>query len=137
VSGSGSVPLARRSLSGVGVFVLVAALFLPVSSAQAQPVERFDALLADRMPALLERYGVSGSVVASIEDGDVAWTRAYGLADVSEGTPMKPDMVFEFGSCGKVITAWAIMRLVEQGKVDLDAPANPISDALADRIDQV
>jgi CubicO group peptidase (beta-lactamase class C family) len=124
VSGSGSVPLARRSLSGVGVFVLVAALFLPVSSAQAQPVERFDALLADRMPALLERYGVSGSVVASIEDGDVVWTHAYGLADVSEGTPMKPDMVFEFGSCGKVITAWAIMRLVEQGKVDLDAPAN-------------
>jgi CubicO group peptidase (beta-lactamase class C family) len=33
-------------------------------------------------------------------------------------------MVFNHGSDGKVLTAWAMMRLVEAGKVDLDAPAN-------------
>jgi CubicO group peptidase (beta-lactamase class C family) len=37
---------------------------------------------------------------------------------------MRQDMVFNHGSNGKVMTAWALMRLVEAGKVELDAPAN-------------
>jgi CubicO group peptidase (beta-lactamase class C family) len=94
------------------------------SPVMAQPDEGLDASLTQQMPVLLERYGVSGSVVAAIEDGEVAWARAYGLADVSDGTPMGPDMVFNFGSCSKMITAWAAMRLVEAGEVDLDAPVN-------------
>jgi CubicO group peptidase (beta-lactamase class C family) len=106
------------------VLVLVLGLAMTASPALALPDDRLDASLEEQMPALLERYGVPGSVVAAIEDGDVAWARAYGLADVSEGTPMGPEMVFNFGSCGKMITAWAIMRLVEEGEVDLDAPVN-------------
>jgi hypothetical protein len=37
---------------------------------------------------------------------------------------MGPEMVFNFGSCGKMITAGAVMRLVEAGAIDLDAPVN-------------
>ena len=37
---------------------------------------------------------------------------------------MRPNMVFNHGSDGKVLTAWAMMCLVEAGKVELDAPAN-------------
>ena len=76
------------------------------------------------MPELLDQYAVPGTVVARISNGDVVWTQAYGLADVESVMPMRSDMLFEFGSTGKVITAWAVMRLVEQGKVDLDAPVN-------------
>lgn len=104
--------------------VLLVALALPSAAATAQANDRFASLLEQQMPELLQRFGVPGSVVARISDGDVAWTKAYGLADVATAAPMRPDMVFEFGSNGKVITAWAVMRLVEQGKVDLDAPAN-------------
>ena len=80
--------------------------------------------LDEQMPALLARYGVPGTVVARISNGEVAWTQAYGLADVAAGEPMDAAMVLEFGSLGKVITAWAVMRLVDQGRLDLDAPAN-------------
>jgi len=38
--------------------------------------------------------------------GEVTWTRAYGTADLATGRPMEPNMVFNFGSCGKVLTAW-------------------------------
>jgi hypothetical protein len=58
--------------------VLVFWIAMTASPALAQPDERLDASLAEQMPALLERYGVSGSVVAAIEDGDVTWARAYG-----------------------------------------------------------
>ena len=80
--------------------------------------------LDEQMPALLVKYRVPGAVVSGIKNGNVAWTKAFGYANLSTGTPMKPDMVFEHGSNGKVLTAWGIMRLVEEGKLDLDAPAN-------------
>ena len=76
------------------------------------------------MPELLAEYQVPGAVVAYIRNGDVAWTQAYGLADVANQKPMRADMIFNHGSDGKVLTAWGVMRLVEQGRVDLDAPVN-------------
>lgn len=42
----------------------------------------------------------------------------------SDSCPDAADMVFNQGSDGKVLTAWGIMRLVEDGKVELDTPAN-------------
>jgi CubicO group peptidase (beta-lactamase class C family) len=98
---------------------------LAVSShAAANPEDPFARALEQRMPALLQKYKVPGAVVSSITNGDVAWTKAFGRANLSTGAPMQPDMIFNHGSNGKVLTMWGMMRLVEQGKVDLDAPAN-------------
>jgi CubicO group peptidase (beta-lactamase class C family) len=62
--------------------------------------------------------------VSCIKNGEVAWTKAFGFADLRTRSPMRPNMVFNHASDGKVLTAWAMMRLVEAGKVELDAPAN-------------
>jgi CubicO group peptidase (beta-lactamase class C family) len=86
--------------------------------------DRFAAALQETMPALLASNQVPGAVVSCIQNGEVAWTKAFGLADVKTRSPMRPEMVFNHGSDGKVLTAWAMMRLVEAGKVELDAPAN-------------
>lgn len=107
----------------VGLVAIVITVTFPLEG-RADSSDDFVALLDAEMPDLLERYGVSGTVVAHIAEGDVVWTKAFGLADSAQGTPMRPDMVFQFGSCGKVLTAWATMRLVEEGTVDLDAPVN-------------
>ena len=84
----------------------------------------FAGALDSGMDTLLARYGVPGSVVASIENGEVAWARAYGVVNRATGLPMSADMLLEHGSNGKAVTAWAVMKLVEQGRVALDAPAN-------------
>ncbi|MCW5854274.1 MAG: beta-lactamase family protein, partial [Anaerolineae bacterium] len=112
---------ARRSL--LLVMVMALCLAVPATSYADGPVAFADRL-DQHMPALLDRYGVPGTVVASIQNGAVVWTKAYGVANRATGEPMRPDMVFEHGSNGKALTAWAILRLVEQGKVGLDAPAN-------------
>jgi len=84
----------------------------------------FALALKERMPALLASNQLPGAVVSYIKNGEVAWTKAFGVADLRTSSPMRPDMVFNHGSDGKVLTAWAMMRLVEAGKVELDAPAN-------------
>jgi len=111
---------ARSIIPRLWVFVL--ALNVPhISPAVDDPFAR---ALDERMPALLTKYQVPGAVISCITNGDVAWTKAFGLANLKTGAPMRSDMVFNHGSNGKVLTMWGVMRLVEQGKVELDAPAN-------------
>jgi CubicO group peptidase (beta-lactamase class C family) len=93
-------------------------------TAEATSQDCFATALQEQMPELLATNRVPGAVVSYIKNGEVAWTKAFGLANVQTRTPMRPDMVFNHGSNGKVMTAWALMRLVEAGKVELDAPAN-------------
>jgi CubicO group peptidase (beta-lactamase class C family) len=118
----------RRRLS-LGIFVFLVMLMVPVPGLAADDSE-FEILLETRMPGLLDEYGVPGSVVSFIANGVVVWTNAYGLADLEAGTAMSPEMVFNFGSCGKVLTAWAAMKLVERGAIDLDTAANEYLDRL-------
>ena len=111
------------------LFIIVAILALVVGLVQPMPGQAaagsdFAAALDQRMPDLLAKYRVPGAVVSYIQNGEVAWTQAYGLADRAAQKPMAPEMIFNFGSAGKVLTGWGVMRLVEQGKLDLDAPAN-------------
>jgi CubicO group peptidase (beta-lactamase class C family) len=93
-------------------------------TAEATSQDCFATALQEQMPELLATNRVPGAVVSYIKNGDVAWTKAFGVANVQTRTPMRPDKVFNHGSNGKVMTAWALMRLVEAGKVELDAPAN-------------
>ena len=93
-------------------------------TAEVTPEDCFAVALQEHMPGVLASNRVPGAVVSYIKNGEVVWTKAFGVADLQTGTPMRPDLVFNHGSNGKVMTAWALMRLVEAGKVELDAPAN-------------
>jgi CubicO group peptidase (beta-lactamase class C family) len=108
---------------GLLIIASICALIVPFR-AGATANDAFAIALEEQMPVLLATNHVPGTVISYIKDGEVVWTKAFGLANVKTGAPMQPDMVFNHGSDGKILTAWGIMRLVEEGKVDLDAPAN-------------
>jgi D-alanyl-D-alanine carboxypeptidase len=69
----------------------------------------------------LHRAGMPG-VFAEVRDAGQVWRGASGVADVSTGRPVTPDMRQRVGSITKTFTAAAIMRQVEQGQIQLDAP---------------
>lgn len=77
-----------------------------------------------QMPDLLERHAVVGVAVAEVRDGRIAWADGFGLADADRGIRVSTDTVFNVGSISKTVTAWGALRLVEQGKLDLDAPVS-------------
>jgi CubicO group peptidase (beta-lactamase class C family) len=56
-----------------------------------------------------------------VHRGDTLLLKGYGLADLEWNVPMADDAVFEIGSMTKQFTATAVLQLVEQGKLDLDA----------------
>ncbi len=71
----------------------------------------------DAATELLDRNHSGNAVLALIEDGSV-----YGEHAVSVGDPVDRDTVFQVASLSKWITAWGVMALVEEGRLDLDAP---------------
>lgn len=65
--------------------------------------------------------GFSGSVL--VADGErVLFERGYGLADPAGKTAVATDTRFNLASTGKLFTTVAVLQLVQQGKLDLDAP---------------
>lgn len=76
--------------------------------------------MADRM----KRWNVEGVSVAVIEDSEVRWAKAWGLADREEAKAVTTETLFQAGSISKPVAAAGALRLVEEGKLDLDTPIN-------------
>jgi CubicO group peptidase (beta-lactamase class C family) len=89
---------------------------------EGSSLEGFTSHLDSRIPALMEDYDIPGVCVALIKKGDIAWTKAYGYADLESGSKMTTDAYLRVQSISKPVTAWGVMKLVEQGKIELDAP---------------
>jgi serine beta-lactamase-like protein LACTB len=64
---------------------------------------------------------VPGISVAVVQDGELAWSRGFGMADLENFVPATSTTLFRLGSISKPITATAILQLSERGTLDLDA----------------
>ncbi|MFJ4650289.1 serine hydrolase [Nocardia sp. NPDC088792] len=74
-----------------------------------------------RLEQIASRHGIPG-VSLAISHGDQVIEAAYGVLNVETGVETTVDSLFQIGSISKVWTATAVMRLVDQGKLDLDTP---------------
>ncbi|MGE4064298.1 MAG: serine hydrolase domain-containing protein [Rhodospirillaceae bacterium] len=106
---------------------IVAFTFLAHSSgASAQTTFQLDAIkpkIEQLIRAELAK-GTASVSIALVASDRVVWTAAYGDANATTHTPATPATVYSTGSTGKSVTATAVMQLVEQGKIELDAPVN-------------
>lgn len=75
----------------------------------------------------------SGFVVAVARGGKLAYLQPIGFADHDKAIPMRTDSIFRIGSMSKQITSVATMMLVDEGKLDLDAPVAQYLPELKDK----
>ena len=73
-----------------------------------------------------------GFVVAIARGGKLAYLQPTGFEDHDKKIPMRPDSIFRIGSMSKQITSVATMMLVDEGKLDLDAPVSQYLPELKD-----
>ncbi|NPV09297.1 MAG: beta-lactamase family protein [Anaerolineae bacterium] len=92
--------------------------------ALTDPVE-LEAFLDGQVEAHMAASHVAGAVIAVVKDGELFFAKGYGYADLQQGVPVSPDTtLFRPGSVSKLFTWTAVMQLVEQGRLDLDADVN-------------
>jgi CubicO group peptidase (beta-lactamase class C family) len=95
--------------------------------------------LQSNIPRLLELAMVPGLAVGVIENG-ATWVRGFGRTRAAEGHSIDENTVFEAASLGKPLCAYAALRLVDAGKLQLDRPLYeylPLVDGDNDRMRRV
>jgi CubicO group peptidase (beta-lactamase class C family) len=121
--------LLRATSASAAVAATTAALGSP---AQATPATNLTAPAPDtgtrlfqeldeKIQAGMARYAIPGVAVGVLYRGR-EYVKGYGVTNVDYPTPVDGDTVFRVGSTTKTFTGTTMMRLVEQGKVALDAP---------------
>jgi N-acyl-D-amino-acid deacylase len=99
---------------------------IPMSGPEKPEFKTFDRSIT----RLMQKYDLLGGEVSVSKDGQIIYSRGFGYADRDRKVPIQTDNVFRIASCSKPITATAIMKLVEEGKLHLDDKAFSILDNL-------
>ena len=92
---------------------------------QRAPATALSGLTADldrRIPIWLKESRVPGLSIAIVRDASLAWRRGFGVRDAAARTPVGNETMFEAASMSKPVFAYVVMKLVEDGVIDLDAP---------------
>jgi len=108
---------ARSGTASAEAVITVPAL--PLTGTEVPALSSFDRII----PALMVKWGIPGGAVAVVKDGRLVYSRGYGYANVANATPTAADALFRLASISKPITAVAALKLQEQGRLDLNAPA--------------
>ncbi len=74
------------------------------------------------LPTWLDAAIVPGAQVALVQGGKTAWRGAFGVANADTKVPVTDDSVFEAASLTKPVVAYAVLKLVAAGRLDLDTP---------------
>jgi CubicO group peptidase (beta-lactamase class C family) len=107
----------------VSSFLLLVAFLVPypISAQQSLPPVtngQVDRLAAEEMASLHE----PSLAISIVNDGQLIFAKGYGMSDVENNVPATADTVYRIASLSKSLTATAAMRLVEERRLDLDAP---------------
>lgn len=73
---------------------------------------------------MMKKDSIPGVSIAFIDNGEIAWTKHFGFANLKNSTLINENTVFTGASLSKPITAIAVLRLVEKGILDLDKDVN-------------
>ncbi len=102
---------------------LVTNLFLGIPASGSTDADRysdFHGFVEQQRTA----HKVAGTTVAVIENGTITHEAALGVTSTETSTPVSEATVFQAASISKAVTAWGVMRLVQEGKLELDAPVS-------------
>lgn len=99
-------------LAAVGAWILLTGCSQPSSELAERLTEYIKFQVADKE--------IPGFSIALVDGQDVVYAKGFGQE--RDGVPASPETVYRVGSVSKIYTDIAVMQLVEQGKLDLDAP---------------
>ncbi len=93
---------------------------------QAAPFKKPDnatiTVLNQRIPVLLNEATIPGISIALIQDGKTYWVHSFGVRDEKTQQPVTDQTIFEAASLSKPVFAYGVLKLVDQGKLNLDTP---------------
>src|SRR5688572_27801128 len=93
-----------------------------VAAAQTAATDPKLAGLREAWQSAIKEMDIPGAAVVVVREGKVVLLETIGVRDVTSNKPVTPDTIFYIASCTKSLNAMAALTLVEEGKLELDAP---------------
>ena len=116
------------------VCALVAGIICGSSLLAQTPPTKGDSFSADRIGRVIRQemqsHRIPGLQLTVVQHGSVAFSGAYGLANVENSVPVTKQTIFRVNSMSKAFTGVACMQLVEAGKLSLNNPVSRYLDQL-------
>jgi CubicO group peptidase (beta-lactamase class C family) len=89
---------------------------------QGETGARLDATLTPLIDEVMQAYDLPGFAIGIVEDNEVVYARGFGYKNIDTKKPVTTSTLFHMASISKPFVATAIMQMVEQGKIDMEAP---------------
>jgi len=106
------------------MFLLIFLLPFAISAQnESKSIEQFVNELDKKIPKYLNNFSIPGTAIAIIKDGEIVLQKGYGFADIEKEIKVNTQTGFNIASISKTVAAWGVMKLVQERKIDLDAPA--------------
>lgn len=97
-------------------------LFIAGLSAEDSQLKDLPTALEREIPRLMTSADIPGLSMAVVREGRIFWSKAFGVRSRETGIPVDENTMFEAASLTKTVTAYAALRLVDRGTLDLDRP---------------
>ena len=105
-----------------GMAIVLAVVAVAGVETRAQDADATIARLQKDIPGLMNDAGVPGMAVVVLRDGKIRWAQDFGVKNVKNPARVDDGTVFEAASLSKPVFAYAVLKLVDQGKIGLDVP---------------
>ena len=124
----------------LGLLVATGARAAPVCERPHVPAEAGPRALPEAMARELDRWvraelgrEAHAGLAVGVVRGDERWVGTWGQRDVARGLPVTPRTTWRMASVTKSFTAVAVLQLVEQGRLSLDAPVHTLVPTWTDK----
>lgn len=107
----------RAIIRRAAALLCTLAVFFSAAAAAAEKAAPAD----ETVQKLFRKRNTSGGMVVVAKDGVIVYRYCYGFANKKEKDPVTEDTYFKLASVSKLVTAVSVMKLVETGRLDLDA----------------
>ncbi|MTI40485.1 serine hydrolase domain-containing protein [Fulvivirga lutimaris] len=101
-------------------FIMVLLTLSAVMDMNAQSLKKLDKYFKRKM----NKANIAGMQMALIKEGQTQWIGSYGYRDFESSLPVNDNTLFMIASCSKPVTALGVLRLYEDGLLDLDQDIN-------------
>lgn len=108
------------------IYLFIVSLFISLSSFAQNVSSNVDEVIQREM----KTRRIPGVQIAVVQNGKIVLRKSYGLANVQDQITVKDNTIFPINSNTKIFTGVAVMQLVEQGKIKLEAPVSTYLDGL-------
>ncbi len=113
---------------------LINTLFWTINCSLEKKIERTASLKTDvdkdsliaqietTIPEIMEEAMIPGLSIAVIRDGQILWKKGFGVKNIETKEPVTDETVYEAASFSKPVFAYAVLKLLERGELELEKP---------------